>query len=146
VSQRLFGIDQIVVSPPDSIPSNIARVNEIGYDGLCRSLGNTNLCCYISPADSRIARYADQNMAMVGQECPLWSSRLSPRNVQIPHTGNCSGFRKSHCVFPERVDPVTRTPLSYVVQLTKRNTYDFAKKDGGSEVTDKKERTFRQDA
>ncbi len=76
VSERLFWIDQVVVSSPNSSPANVTRVNEISNYSLCSSFSNANLRCDITPSDTRITTYADQNMAMVGKERPRWLLHL----------------------------------------------------------------------
>ena len=60
----------VAVPAADSLALQIACVDQVGDDGLCRSFGDPDTVCDIPAPDLRIRCNEDEHVAMVGEERP----------------------------------------------------------------------------
>ena len=64
------GVDVVAVSPPDALALDIAGLDEVGNDALCRSLGDANCLGDVPQAGVRILMEAEEHLSVVGEEAP----------------------------------------------------------------------------
>jgi hypothetical protein len=74
-------LDLVDVSPPASLAMHIPLVDELGEDPVSASLGDPHSGGDVSQADARIARDADQDMGMPGEEVPVRAPAVGSRGI-----------------------------------------------------------------
>lgn len=69
--QRQLGLHLVAVSPTFSLLHDVAGIRQIGHDGVCVSLGDTEVRCDLAQPNIGILRDAEQGPAVVGEEAPI---------------------------------------------------------------------------
>jgi len=93
-AKRPLSVDLVVVPPAVACPLYVAFLHEVGHDGLGGTLGDPHSGSDVAPTDAGIAGDADQNMTVIGQECPAVPGRLARSTNRRCHVINVAGLVK----------------------------------------------------
>ena len=63
-------VDGVVVASSDALASHVAGLSEVADDALRRSLGDTHGLGYVTQANVRVARKAEEHLSMTRNEVP----------------------------------------------------------------------------
>jgi hypothetical protein len=72
VSERTVEPNFVHVVSTLFAPDHVAGIDQIGHDAVDRSLTDSDESGDVDKTDFRVLGDAQQNMGMVGQECPFW--------------------------------------------------------------------------
>lgn len=70
VTHVCVGIHSILVSAPVALAVDVARLDEVGEDPLCRPFGDPDLLSDVAEPDIRGSGDAEENLGVVGEEPP----------------------------------------------------------------------------
>jgi hypothetical protein len=70
MSERELAMHLVLVSPADSRSADVAGVDEIAHDRLCRAQSDADALGDVANADPRILRHADEHVSVIREERP----------------------------------------------------------------------------